>query len=383
MLIVLDAKNSLVSSAFRRFGTVRVLATPEITRDTVRDADALIIRSDTTVDASLLEGTHVRFVGTATIGTDHVDLEYLRRSGIRFASAPGSNATSVAEYVLAALLVVAEADGMELSALTIGIVGVGNVGSRVERMARALGMRVLLNDPPLGRATGDNRFLPLEELMGADIVTLHVPLTREGEDATFHLFDAARIGRMKQGSLLVNTARGGVVDTSALVRALAGGHLGGAILDVWEGEPAIDTDLLRASTLATPHVAGYSLDGRLNAARMLFEALRDFSGHDVSWSLPEDVPPPEHPVIRLPTTPGTFQQALSFAVRHCYDVERDDADLRAMVALDAAERARHFQRLRSGYRVRREFSSSRVIFSPGGRSYGDMFSVLGFLVDPK
>ncbi|MBI4419049.1 MAG: 4-phosphoerythronate dehydrogenase, partial [Ignavibacteriales bacterium] len=213
--IVISKNSPGASDAFSTLGSVRELDSSEITAETVRDADTLIVRSETRVDRPLLENSAVRFVGTLTIGTDHVDLKYLKSRNIGFASAPGSNANSVAEYVVAALLTWADKDGIQLREKSIGIVGVGNVGRIVAKYAAVLGMRVILNDPPLARVTGDPRYRPLDELMEADIVTVHVPLTRSGQDATVHLFGTDRIRAMKRGSVLINTSRGAVVDSNA------------------------------------------------------------------------------------------------------------------------------------------------------------------------
>ncbi|MCK5572585.1 MAG: 4-phosphoerythronate dehydrogenase, partial [Bacteroidetes bacterium] len=220
MLIVADAKNALVNSAFQGLGDVRTLPTQEITRQALADAEVVIVRSETKINADLLEGTNVRFVATATIGTDHVDLEYLKAREIGFANAPGSNVNSVAEYIVAALLVLAREGRCSLEQSSIAIIGVGNVGSRVERIARGLGMKVLLNDPPLAESTGDPKYVPLEAVIDADIVSLHVPLTTGGRHPTYHFLGAERLESMKKGALLMNTSRGGVAETSALKSAL-------------------------------------------------------------------------------------------------------------------------------------------------------------------
>jgi len=378
MRIALDGKHALAVRAYRRLGDVRILATPELTRSALRDVDAVVVRSETRVDAALLEGTSVGFVGTATIGTDHVDTEYLRRRGIAFAAAPGSNANSVAEYVAAALCVLSRRLGADLSGSTVGVVGVGNVGSKVVRVAEAFGMSVLLNDPPLARATGDGRFLELDELMGCDIITLHVPLTLSGPDATHRLFDARRIGQMKHGGVLINTARGAVVETCALVEALRGGHLAGAVIDVWEGEPSIDTRLLEMAAIATPHIAGYSLDGKVRAARMVFEALCRFAGREVPWEGPEDLPPPACRELSLALDRGMPARSVCEAVRACYDIEADDALLRGQCAEQSESVADRFRRLRASYPPRREFFNTRVMLTPEDPAVRRSLLLLGF-----
>jgi erythronate-4-phosphate dehydrogenase len=383
MLIVADAKNSFVNAAFAQLGELRVLPTPEIRAETLRHADAVIVRSETAVNAALLEGTAVRFVGTATIGTDHVDLDYLRQRGIAFAHAPGSNANSVAEYLIAGLLVIAERRSTPLEEMSIAVVGVGNVGGRVEKMARALGMKVLLNDPPLARTTLDARYRPLEEVIGADIVTLHVPLTRQGVDATVHLFDGSTLARMTPGAVLVNTSRGAVAETAALREALHSGHLGGAILDVWEREPSIDWNLFERATIGTPHIAGYSLDGKVCAARMLFERMRDHFAISAEWPAALDLPAPRHPSITLKPSGRSSQELVHEAVAQCYDILRDHRSLEAASREPAERRPDAFRRLRATYPDRREFFNSTVHLEAGDRTLAGRLSALGFRLGPE
>lgn len=377
MIIAADTKLRFASSALEPLGRLRWLATQEIAPRTIADADVLLIRSETPVGRPLLEETAVRFVGTATIGTDHVDLPYLEGQGIGFASAPGSNANSVAEYVVAALLECAERRSWTLAGKHLGIVGVGNVGSKVERYAAALGMVTVLNDPPLADATHDDRYRPLDELMDADVVTLHVPLTREGPYPTYHFFGAPRLLCLKPGAILLNTSRGGVVETVPLLERLRAGSLGGAVLDVWEGEPEIDGRLLAAAELGTAHIAGYSFDGKLNAARALFEAISRHFRLGAVWHSPSvQPPPPFSEVVVPPTVQG--EAALRHVVRLCYDIRMDDRALRGILERPAAERAAAFRALRAQYRDRREFSSTTVHLPPACRDRAAALAALGF-----
>jgi erythronate-4-phosphate dehydrogenase len=377
MKIAVDRNIPLAPSAFGALGEVTLLETTAVAPGTVRDAGALVIRSETKVGPALLEGSAVRFVGSATIGTDHIDLPYLASKGIAFASAPGSNANSVKEYVLAALLTVARRGGFSLRGKTLGVVGVGNVGGRVAAMARALGMTVLENDPPLARTGGGGGFLPLDDLMEADVVTLHVPLTRTGSDPTHHLFDARRIGAMKPGSILLNTSRGAVVETRALEAALRGGHIAAAVLDVWEGEPSIDTGLLARASLGTSHIAGYSIDGKVNAAGMIRAALCRFL-HDVSgWDPSREIPPPPVPSLSVAEN-GAAEESLAQAVRACYDIEEDDRLLRGVFDVPPEGRAAFFTGLRTGYRVRREFAATKVFPVPADPSLRRILTDVGF-----
>jgi erythronate-4-phosphate dehydrogenase len=379
MKIAVDRNIPLAGSAFGQLGEVTLLETTALTSGTVRDAGALVIRSETKVGPALLEGTGIRFVGSATIGTDHIDLPYLASKGITFASAPGSNANSVKEYILAALLTLARRGGFSLRGKTLGVVGVGNVGGRVAAMARALGMTVLENDPPRVREGRGGDFLPLDGLMGADIITLHVPLTRTGSDPTFHLFDARRIGAMKPGSILINSSRGAVAETRALKSALREGHLAGAVLDVWEGEPAIDAGLLRQASLGTSHIAGYSTDGKVNAAGMIRAALCRFLNNASGWDPSREIPPPPVPSTALPEN-RMIEESLAVAVKACYDIEYDDRLLRGLFVVPPEERGRFFMGLRTGYRLRREFASIHVISDPVDTSLRQALTDAGFRV---
>lgn len=381
MNILVDKNNPFVAEAFSDYGDVRVLATPEFTTGEVRDADALVIRSETKITRELLQGSRVRFVGSATIGTDHVDLDYLATQGIGFASAPGCNANSVAEYFVAALLRYAAEQGISLVDKTIGVVGVGNVGSKVVMRSETLGLRVLHNDPPRGRATGDPRFLDLDDLMDSDFVTLHVPLTKGGSDPTYHLFDAKRLARMKRGSVLINTARGAVVETAALKNALTTGQLGAALLDVWENEPAIDPELVPMAHLGTPHIAGYSFDGKLNAVRMIHTAMGKYFGMPARWEPPVGLPAPKVAELSLPKDiPTESRAALSHIVQLCYDIGADHESLRRMLSLVPSERAAYFRRLRAEYPVRREFGATRIRVSRSHAALGDLLRAVGFAV---
>jgi erythronate-4-phosphate dehydrogenase len=220
MKIVADTNIPFVAECFSSIGKVEVVAGRDITPSAVSNADILLVRSVTLVGKGLLAGSKVRFVATATIGFEHIDTEYLAKNNIGFASAPGSNANSVAEYIVAALLSVARKKRIQLEGKSIGIVGVGNVGSKVEKKVKALRMKVYLNDPPLQRGTGDAKYLPIEELFDCDFLTLHTPLTFEGIDKTFHLADEKFFKSLRAGSAFINTARGGVTDGSRCARCL-------------------------------------------------------------------------------------------------------------------------------------------------------------------
>jgi erythronate-4-phosphate dehydrogenase len=376
--IVADENIPCVREAFSHLGEVRLLHGRAISHEALLDANIMLVRSVTPVNAKLLQNSAVRFVGTATIGTDHIDTAYLGRQGIVFASAAGSNANSAAEYVVAALVHHAIKHGLSLEQLTLGVVGVGHIGSRVEKMAASLGMRVLLNDPPLARQTRDPKYLPLDALMEADIITLHTPLTHEGEDATFHLFNAKRLHAMKRGSLLINTSRGAVVDNAALKAALQSGHLAAAILDVWENEPDVDVELLRLVEIGTPHIAGYSLDGKLNGTHQIYLAACEFLSVAPQWRLESALPPVSQPFISLSLAGRRNEEILQSAIHHAYEIAVDDRRLRACLDMPPEEQGGYFDRLRRDYPVRREFHNYHVELSDNEVAFIKQLQALGF-----
>ncbi|MBE9517603.1 MAG: 4-phosphoerythronate dehydrogenase, partial [Bacteroidetes bacterium] len=275
--IVADNKIPFLEGALESVAKVEYLPGTEITRSHLLDADALITRTRTKCNRELLEGTSIRFIATATIGYDHIDTEYCREKGIEWINAPGCNSSSVEQYIVSTLLWLAMQRSLDLKALCLGVIGVGNVGRKVASAARALGMRVLLNDPPRERAEGNAEFVSLEELKEqSDIITLHVPLNKGGLDNTDHLVNREFLAQLKNGAILINSSRGTVVDEAALLEGIRSGKLSDVILDVFENEPAVDRKLLEALTLATPHIAGYSLDGKANGTTMSVQAISRF-----------------------------------------------------------------------------------------------------------
>lgn len=364
MKIIADPSIPFVREAFAPFGDVQLVPGRQIDAAAVREADALLVRSVTPVNAALLDGSRVRFVGSATIGTDHVDAGYIARRGIGFASAQGSNANSVAEYVVAALLEMAHRRRFRLRDKTLGVVGVGHIGSRVVRYAQALGMRVLQNDPPRQRAEGLADFVELDRLCAqADIVTLHVPL----DDTTRHLLHRDNL----RDFILINTARGAVVDNPALLKAIDGDRLDGAVLDVWENEPNISPELLDVVDIGTPHIAGYSLDGKVNGTRMIYRAACEFFGIKATWDPAPLMPPPTVPRLELNVRGADEdEEILRRVVRRVYDIGADDCALR--------KRVRDFDLLRAEYPVRREFFNTELVLHGASESLRQKFAALGF-----
>ena len=377
MKIIADENIPFAREAFSLLGDVYTVAGRSITRETVADADMLIVRSITKVNAALLEGTPVRFVGTCTIGEDHIDKPWLATQGIGFSSAPGCNANSVGEYIVAALLQLSIRHMCPLKGLSLGIVGVGNVGSKVATKAEALGLRCVLNDPPLAEATGDPKYRPLEEVLACDILTIHVPLEKGGGHPTYHMVDENFLKRMNSAALLINSSRGAVVDCTALERSLENGLPKGCVLDVWENEPNIDPDLLEQVDAGTPHIAGYSYDGKVNGTRQIFEAAAAHFGSKAVWDPTPLLPEPGVPVMTVyPDEPD----ALVRAVRAVYDIMEDDAGLRSTLSLAAPERGAAFDRLRKGYRQRREFFNTRIELAHPDEALAAQLAGIGFNV---
>lgn len=377
-VIAADQTLPFVTAMYSGIGELRLFDHQTLSPSLLREADALLVRSVTTVDAALLRGSKVQFVGTATIGHDHVDVAYLERTGIAFASAPGSNANSVSEYVIAALLEVADRKQVRLAGRTVGVVGVGNVGRHVVKKAESLGMRTLRNDPPLQRATRDRTFVPLDAIEDADIVSLHVPLTLSGPDPTYHLFDRARLSRLKPGCILVNTARGAVVESEALKDALRTERIGAAVVDVWEGEPNIDPELLDVVAIGTPHIAGHSIDGKVAGASMVYKALCRHFGLPTRWSKQGSLLPPA--VAEIESIGVRGESSIRNIIRAAYDPRVDDARLRSVRNERGHELGRHFMHLRKTYPDRREFAAFTVVFPSASPEVRRIVEELGFSV---
>lgn len=381
MLIVADENIPLVDSFFGDFGEIRRVSGRLMSPKDVADADILLVRSVTVVDEALLKGSRVRFVGTATIGTDHIDQQWLADNDIAFCAAPGCNANSVVEYVLSVLALYAERRGLgDWSELSIGIVGVGNVGGRLATKLGRLGFAVKLCDPPRAETDPDGDYVDLEEALACDVVTLHTPLNKAGTDATHHLLDAARLKNLTGSQLLINTSRGEVIDNPALLARLDQADAPTVVLDVWEKEPAIMPELAAKVWLATPHIAGYSLEGKLQGTEMIYQSVCRFLGFPVRKQAGQYLPEPALSKLSFTSSAGDISAAF-MAMRCCYDPRRDDASLR--VALAGAEGndgdlGQAFDCLRKEYPVRREFSSVKIQLKGASKVLRDTFKALGF-----
>lgn len=272
--IVIEEHVPFVRGLLEPYAQVEYLPAEAIGAAALKDASALITRTRTRCDAALLEGSKCRIIATATIGTDHIDLEYCSRRGITVANAPGCNAPAVAQYVFASLMQVVN---RPLAQHTIGILGVGHVGSIVEQWARSMGMRVLLCDPPRQMREGGDQWVDPDTIAReADIITFHTPLEKNGAFPTYHLADREFFQKLKRAPIIINSARGAIVDTGALRNARNAGLTGPLVIDCWENEPEIDRDLLAMASIATPHIAGYSLEGKVRASQTALDAVTTF-----------------------------------------------------------------------------------------------------------
>lgn len=359
MRIVADENIPLLDAFFAHFGEIRRLPGRSIDRAAVADADVLLVRSVTRVDRELLDGSPVRFVGTCTIGTDHLDLDYFQQTGIQWSSAPGCNARGVVDYVLGSLLTLAEIEGVDLAQRTYGVVGAGEAGGRLVKVLRGLGWNVLVCDPPRQAAEGGD-FVSLDVILQqCDVISLHTPLSKTGDQPTWHLFDDSRLRQLKRGSWLINASRGAVVDNAALHGVLLDREDLQAVLDVWEGEPQVNVPLAELCVIATPHIAGYSLDGRQRGTAQIYQALCAYLDQPPQISLADLLPKPWLAEVSLDAqTDPTW--ALNMLCRGVYDPRRDDADFRRSLVGDTASQRLAFDALRKHYPPRREIEGLSV-----------------------
>ncbi|AHL75149.1 erythronate-4-phosphate dehydrogenase [Stutzerimonas stutzeri] len=376
MRILADENIPLIEAFFAEHGEIRRMPGRSINRAAVEQAEVLLVRSVTRVDRELLEGSAVRFVGTCTIGTDHLDIDYFEEVGIGWASAPGCNARGVVDYVLGSLLALAEGEGLELDARRYGVVGAGEVGGRLVNVLRGLGWDVRVCDPPRqAREVGE--FVGLDEILQeCDVISLHTPLTLEGEHSTFHLFDSARLAQLRPGAWLINAARGAVVDNAALRDQLARRPDIQAVLDVWEGEPQVNVELAELCWIATPHIAGYSLDGKLRGTAQVYQAFCASRGLEPKVALSELMPvaPLRGLSFDASAKPG---DVLATICRAVYDPRRDDAAFRRSLGEEEEQRRIDFDQLRKQYPPRREIDSLQIEISSAQPQLEQLVEALG------
>ena len=341
MMLVVDKTIPFVENLFEPYAEVVYLEGKDISSEDVRDADALLIRTRTKCNADLLEGSSVRMISTASIGSDHIDHAYCDEHGIHYASASGCNATGVMNYVFSALYGIAARKSIDLEGKTLGIVGVGNTGSRVASMARHIGLKVLLCDPPRALAEGPDAFVPLDILLAqSDIVTLHVPLS----EVTRRMASDDFFATMKPGAIFINTARGEVVDEAALIRAIP--RLGPVIIDTWNNEPYVNQDLVDLVDIATPHIAGYSYQGKQNGTALAVRAIARFFGIEPLYEFFPETPLAELEAIKL-NLRGKSQGEIASVLSYNYPIFSDDFMFRMNPS--------GFENLRRYYSYRREF----------------------------
>ena len=353
MKIIIDDKIPYIRGAFEDVAEVIYLPGSKTTAEIAKNADAIVTRTRTICNEKLLAGSSVKFIATATIGYDHIDTDYCDAAGIKWTNAPGCNSKSVEQYIASALMVLAETKKLKLKDLCIGIVGVGNVGSKVAKICEIFGMKVLLNDPPRERAEGSDKFVSLETIKNeADIISLHVPLNIKGEDATFHMGDESFFSELKKKPVLINSCRGEVIKTDAVKKALKTKQLSSFVCDCWENEPDLDLELLEMTEIATPHIAGYSKDGKAKGTLMSVLAISDFFGLGLNNWQPSGVELPTNPIIEIDGEGMNEQEVFSKAILHTYDIRHDDKLLRLS--------PEHFEQQRGDYPTRREFPAFTI-----------------------
>lgn len=371
--------------AFGTIGSVLVLRDDEVDCQAIGDADVLVTRSKTRIDSELVTGAKkLRFVGTATAGFDHIDTELLDSMGLAWSAAPGCNAASVAEYVVAALLEVAVHEGRGLAGRSIAIIGVGEVGRRVAERARGLEMNVLLNDPPRAENEPHSNFRELKDILPqADIVTVHAPLTESGRHPTMKMIDRDFMACLRQDCTFINAARGEIVDESALADAIDAGIIRHTVLDVWDGEPYCNPDLLERVDIATPHIAGYSIDGKLRGTGMVYRSACEVLGIDPCWNETEFLPESPLSECVLSNMDANDEALLLELVRQIYNIRSDDSALRPANYLSREEHAQLFKNIRRDYHIRREFAGTKVHVVSTNKKLADKVQSIGFQLSSR
>jgi erythronate-4-phosphate dehydrogenase len=360
--------------AFETLGEVVVVPDRQILPEHLKGADALITRSQSKVTPELLKGSGIRFVGTATAGFEHYDVAGLEGLGVGWCAAPGCNADSVADWFTAAMLVLHKNHGVELEGKTLGIIGVGQVGSRIAKRAEALGLRVLLNDPPRAAREGSAGFYDLEPLLTeSDIISLHVPLIKEKPWPTLYMADCRFFEQMRRGSVFINAARGPVLDTDALLLAKERGIVAHVVLDVWDPEPAIRADILKAATIGTPHIAGHSFEGKLNGTIQVYREACHFFEVAPTWNPALRLPAVAVPELKINSRRKSDIDVLAEAVAAVYDICADQLTV---------ETATRFDKLRATYGVRREFKNTTVLLSEIRPVLSKKLQQAGFTLPP-
>ncbi|MDD3568828.1 MAG: 4-phosphoerythronate dehydrogenase PdxB [Bacteroidales bacterium] len=352
--IVADSKIPYLAGALDHVAQVVYIPGAQISKEEIASADALIIRTRTKCNRELLHGTTVKFIASATIGYDHIDTAYCDTQGIKWTNAPGCNSGSVKQYIASALAEIVSIEKKTFKDITLGIIGVGNVGSKVAAMAKTLDIKTLLNDPPRQRVEGKGDFTDIETLIAqSDIITMHVPLSHQGINKTFHLANADFFAKMKRGAWFINTSRGEVMETQSLIRALESKHLDGAAIDVWENEPSINLRLLELAQITTPHIAGYSADGKANGTAMSVQAISKFFGLAMDNWQPANVPQAKQSSLAINGKDKTKEQIFSELSNFAYNILLDSDKLK--------KSPETFEQQRESYPIRREPENLEII----------------------
>lgn len=354
MKITTDENIPYVQEAFQFLGDVQTTNGRTLNQQDLLQTDILLVRSVTKVNKTLLQNTPVKFVASATAGFNHIDLDYLAAQNIGFARAPGSNAISAAEYVFTGICLWATKEKKSLHGLTIGIIGCGNVGSRVKLLCEAAGLKCIINDPPLEQSKQVNyTFSSIEDALACDIVTLHTPLSYEGEHPTYRLLNESKINSLQKKTLFINASRGEVVEEPALLKRMNKEKDLTLILDVWENEPKINIQMLKHTLIGTPHIAGYSIDGKIRGTEMIYQAVCDYLGEKIQWSASEiDFGKNTKPYIDVSIIDKPQEQVLK-----AYDINADNDDLKRILSDPSLRDGDYFDSLRKNYPPRREFST--------------------------
>lgn len=354
MNITADENIPYVKEAFQKLGNVNVTNGRDLKKTDLKQTDILLVRSVTKVNQSLLHNTPIKFVASATAGFNHIDLEYLTSQNIGFARAPGSNAISAAEYVLTGICLWSLKENKSLPELSIGIIGCGNVGSRVKKLCESTGITCLINDPPLEqKQETDYQFSSLNKVLACDIVTLHTPLSYEGDHPTFQLLNEQRINQLKSKSLFINASRGEVVQEAALLTRMNKGNDLTLILDVWENEPKINIQMLEHTLIGTPHIAGYSIDGKVRGTEMIYHAVCEYLDVKPEWSVGQvDFGSKPKPCIELSINENNQTEILE-----AYNIVSDNDNLKKIIKEQPLQDGIYFDSLRRNYPSRREFST--------------------------
>jgi erythronate-4-phosphate dehydrogenase len=376
MKIIADDKIPFLKGALEPFADIEYIPGQLISASHLKDADALLIRTRTRCNEDLLKNSGVKFIGTATIGHDHIDTDWCEQHGITWKNAPGCNASSVRQYITSVLINLSRRHGFSLKDKTLGVVGVGNVGSKIVQLAEMFGMRVYLCDPPRVRKEGICGFISLDGIIReCDIITFHVPLNYSGEDKTFRMIDQDLLHKVNRGTLIINTSRGEVANGNALKRALQDGRINGLVLDVWEHEPDIDIELMQMCTIATPHIAGYSTDGKAKGTEMIIHELNRYFKLGIDGWVPDNIPDPLNPEILINCEGLKIEEVINRAILHTYDVTNDDFIFRKTPV--------HFEKIRGEYPIRREFKAYKLKLINAGQALRNTCRKFGFQISDK